>query len=240
MTLQRSIDVTSSWLASGLRLGLGLSASHAGPRPAKPLELYEFEGCPFCRKVREALTMLDLRATILPCPKGGPTYRPQLLARGGRAQFPYLVDPNTGDELYESSAIITHLYQHYGSRPAPWWLRTDVTVPLGSAASLVRGAQGVRYRPAKAPEQPLVLYSMEASPYCRIAREALCELELPYQLINVGKGSLERAAFRERAGRMMVPWLQDPNTGREMFESADIVRYLRETYGRSEALAPRN
>jgi hypothetical protein len=23
-------------------------------RPAQPLQLYEFEGCPFCRKVREA------------------------------------------------------------------------------------------------------------------------------------------------------------------------------------------
>jgi glutathione S-transferase len=31
---------------------------------------------------------------------------------------------------------------------------------------------------------------------------------------------------------MMVPWLSDPNTGREMFESADIVTYLDATYGR--------
>jgi glutathione S-transferase len=28
----------------------------------------------------------------------------------------------------------------------------------------------------------------------------------------------------------MVPWLVDPNTGTEMFESAAIVRYLNETY----------
>jgi glutathione S-transferase len=231
MSLPRPLDVTSSWIASILRLGLGMRASHAGARPAKPLELYEFEGCPFCRKVREALTMLDLRATLYPCPKGGPTYRPQVVARGGRAMFPYLVDPNTGDALYESAEIIAHLYRQYGNRPAPWWLRSDVTVPLGTLASLIRGAAGVRYRPARAPEQPLELYSVEASPYCRIVREALSELELPYRLINVGKGSQERAAFRERSGRMMVPWLADPNTGREMFESADIVRYLHATYG---------
>jgi len=231
MPLPRALDVTSSWTASVLRLGAGLRASHAGgPRPEQTLELYEFEGCPFCRKVREALTALDLRAMIRPCPKGGPTYRPQVTARGGRAQFPFLVDPNTGDELYESAAIITHLFRNYGTRPAPWWLRSDVTVPMGSAATLIRGARGVRYRPARAPEQPLLLYSFEASPFCRIAREALCELELPYLLVNVGKGSPERAAFRERSGRMMVPWLSDPNTGRELFESADIVRYLRETY----------
>ena len=29
---------------------------------------------------------------------------------------------------------------------------------------------------------------------------------------------------------MMVPYLADPNTKTEMFESADIVRYLNETY----------
>ena len=34
-----------------------------------------------------------------------------------------------------------------------------------------------------------------------------------------------------RSGKMMVPFLTDPNTGREMFESADIVRYLNQTYG---------
>lgn len=232
MPLPRSVDITSSWAASVLRLGLGLTASHAGARPEQPVELYEFEACPFCRKVREALTMLDLRAMVHPCPKGGPTYRPTIVARGGRSQFPYLVDPNTGDELYESADIIEHLYRHYSSRgTAPWWLRSDVSIPLGTAASLVRGARGARYRPARAPEQPLALYSFEASPFCRIAREVLCELELPYLLVNVGKGSHERQAFRERSGRMMVPWLSDPNTGREMFESADIVRYLEQTYG---------
>jgi hypothetical protein len=34
----------------------------------------------------------------------------------------------------------------------------------------------------------------------------------------------------ERSGKMMVPYLADPNTGTEMFESADIVAYLRRTY----------
>jgi glutathione S-transferase len=231
MPLPRPLDVTSSWTASVLRLGAGLKANHAGgPRPAKTLELYEFEGCPFCRKVREALTALDLRAMVYPCPKGGPNYRQQVIARGGRARFPFLVDPNTGDELYESADIIAHLYKNYGTRPAPWWLRSDASVPLGSAATVLRGARGVRYQPARPPEQPLLLYSFEASPYCRIVREALCELELPYLLVNVGKGSNEREAFRERSGRMMVPWLSDPNTGRELFESAEIIRYLRETY----------
>lgn len=230
MSLPRPLDVATSWTASLLRLGIGLSASHAGARPERMLTLYDFEACPFCRKAREALTMLDLSANIRPCPKGGPTYRPEVVQRGGRAMFPYLVDPNTEQSQYESSDIVAYLYRHYGNRPAPWYLRTDVSVPLGSMASVIRGGRGARYRPARAPEQPLVLYGFEASPYCRIVREVLSELELPYELHNVGKGSATRKQFRARSGRMMLPWLHDPNTGREMFESTDIVRYLEQTY----------
>jgi glutathione S-transferase len=100
----------------------------------------------------------------------------------------------------------------------------------GSLASAVRPHRGSRYQPARPPDEPLELYSFEASPYCRIAREALCELEIPYRLHNVGKRSAHRRAFRERSGKMMVPYLVDPNTGREMFESEDIRRYLYETY----------
>ena len=46
-----------------------------GSRPARPLELYDFEGCPYCRKVREALSMLDLDAIVYPCPKGATMHR---------------------------------------------------------------------------------------------------------------------------------------------------------------------
>jgi len=81
------------------------------------------------------------------------------------------------------------------------------------------------------PAQPLELWSYESSPYCRLVREVLCELELPYVLHNVAKGSPRRDAFVKRSGKMMVPYLADPNTGREMFESADIVAYVNSTYG---------
>jgi hypothetical protein len=57
----------------------------------------------------------------------------------------------------------------------------------------------------------------------------LQELELPYLLVNVGRAA-RSGHSRERSGRMLVPWLSDPNTGREMLESADIVRYLHETH----------
>ena len=37
-------------------------------------------------------------------------------------------------------------------------------------------------------------------------------------------------ADNSRTGHVQVPYLIDPNTGTEMFESADIIRYLEQTY----------
>lgn len=228
----RPLDVATSFAASVARLGTGMAVVAArGPRPARRLELYEFEACPFCRKVREALSILDLDATIYPCPKGGPRFREEVRRRGGKLLFPYLVDPNTGRAMYESDDIVRYLFATYGAGKVPsmlgLWPLADATSGLASA---LRPGFGTRYRPARAPDQPLELWSFEASPFCRIAREALSSLELPYVLHNVAKGGAGREAFVARSGKMMVPYLADPNTGAEMFESADIVRYLDTTY----------
>ncbi|HYC00949.1 MAG TPA: glutathione S-transferase N-terminal domain-containing protein [Candidatus Limnocylindrales bacterium] len=229
----RALDVATSYAASIARAGTGMQVGTLGARPQRPLDLYEFEACPYCRKVREALSLLDLDANIHPCPQGGPTFRPVVRQKGGKEQFPYLVDPNTGAEMYESDEIVRYLYSRYGDGRVPWALSlpvvTDVTSSLASAWRLLGGRS---YRNAKMPAQPLELWSFEASPYCRLVREKLCELELPYLLHNVAKGSARRADFVSRSGRMMVPYLHDPNTGSEMFESADICAYLELTYAR--------
>jgi glutathione S-transferase len=234
--MNRALDVATSLAASVARLGGGMQVKLIGRRPKKRLELYEFEACPYCRKVREALSILDLEAMIYPCPKNGPRFRPEATRRGGKAQFPFLVDPNTGKELYESDDIVTYLFHQYGDGGVPLSLRlgplTDATSMLASAW---RPAFGARYRAAKHPQKPLELYSFEASPYCRIVREHLCSLEIPYVLHNVAKGSPSRDAFVKRSGKMMVPYLVDPNTGTEMFESADIVAYLDRTYAKDKA-----
>ena len=85
------------------------------------------------------------------------------------------------------------------------------------------------------PAELLELYSYEGSPFCRIAREALCELELPHQLHNVPRRSPDRDGFVSMSGKMQVPYLLDPNTGVQMFESREIRRYLYETYALSGA-----
>jgi glutathione S-transferase len=228
--MSRFADVLSSTFVSVLRLGSGMRSQASAHQPQKLLELYEFEACPFCRRVREALSTFDLDALVYPCPRGGTRFRPKVVELGGKAMFPYLVDPNTGRSLYESADIVSYLQQTYDAPSTPLWLGPLSTVN-SSLASAARVQHGRLARPSKLPAQPLELWSYESSPYCRLVREVLCELELPYVLHNVAKGSPRRDAFVKRSGKMMVPYLADPNTGREMFESADIVAYVNSTYG---------
>jgi len=67
-----SINTFSSSLPIPLRFGAGcFSASNlkACKRPQKRIILYEWEGCPFCRKVREAISTLALEVEVRPCPR---------------------------------------------------------------------------------------------------------------------------------------------------------------------------
>jgi len=235
--MSRGFDVASSTMATVLRLGAGLTARPGARQPEKLLELYEFEACPFCRRVREAMSEFDLDAMVYPCPRGGTRFRPKVVAMGGSARFPYLVDPNPAEgprAMYESADIVTYLRETYGGPSAPVWLGPLAVMAAGMAAGL-RAGHGRAAVPSHPAAKPLELWSFEGSPYCRLVREALCELELPYVLHNVAKGSRHRDAFVARSGKMRVPYLVDPNaegpaaTG--MFESAYIVRYLVETYG---------
>ncbi len=229
--LARMFDVGTSLAATVNRGATGIAVGKLGRRPKRRLQLFEFEACPYCRKVREALSILDLSAEVYPCPKNGPRFRQEVEERGGRAMFPYLVDPNTGREMYESSDIVRYLFAQYGDGSVALPLALGPLTDLSSfAASVVRPGFGAFYREARRPEKPLELYSFEASPFCRIVREQLCALELPYVLYNVARGSRERSAFVARSGKMQVPYLVDPNTDSALFESADIVDYLEATY----------
>lgn len=105
-------------------------------RPAEPLVLYQYEGCPMCRRVRLAIAALDLPTEIRSCPRGGTRFRPEALALAGKRQFPFLVDPNTGASMLESVDIVAYLYAEYGQGPPPPHL-TGPRFHLGSLASRV-------------------------------------------------------------------------------------------------------
>ncbi len=250
--LKHRVNLASSTLATALRPGVGISAQPAAVKPKELLELYEFEACPYCRIVREALTELDLDAMIYPCPKRGTRFRPLAAKLGGKTQFPLLVDPNGGVTMYESLDIIAYLFDTYGKRPVPLKWRAGALQKLGSRfTTMARGTQGLRARDSKPPARPLELYSFESSPFARPVRDLLCEMEIPYVLRSAGRTQLadwvpppvrdtlnlsaepdlhNRKALLERAGRVSIPYLIDPNTGTEMAESEDIIRYLTNTY----------
>ncbi|WP_164855884.1 glutathione S-transferase N-terminal domain-containing protein [Lujinxingia sediminis] len=226
-------------MVSMMRAGRGLFVTSHNrqhpPRPAKALELYEFEGCPYCRKVREAMSELDLEFINRTCAKGDETKRARAVELSGKAQFPLLVDPNTDTVLLESEAIIAYLHEHYGDGRGLLDIVTSFpSTVAGSMATAIR-PRGLRVRPGfearSQPDSTLVLYNFEASPFCRKVRETLNELNLDYHVKNVAKGSARRPEFHELAGRVMVPYLVDPNQGVAMFESDDIVAYLHTTYG---------
>lgn len=249
----KTTDLVTSLAASSLNGWRGSDRFRPAKRqPEQLLELYEFEACPYCRMVREALTELDIDAMIYPCPKGGTFYRPKVKEMGGKFQFPYLVDPNTGMALYESADILRYLYATYGERQAhSGAIRRQIKLAGSSLATAARVMKGMHAKPSKRPEQPLELFSFESSPYSRPVRELLSELEIPYRLRNMAKAywreygpsfvratlapnlpikGRNRQVLHERTGRLQVPYLIDPNTGTEMFESQDILQYLQQTY----------
>ncbi len=245
-------NIPTSMIATLVRGTSGISSTPASVQPAVNLQLYDIENCPYCRLAREALTELALDAEIYPCPKGGTRYRPEVIERGGKAQFPYLVDPNTGEAMYESLDIVAYLFETYGRRRLPVRWRAGRLQTLGSMlASAPRLGQGMEARPGRVPELRLELYSFESSPYARPVRERLCELEIPYILRNCGRTRLDewllppvrealgviprstvenRRHLQQQEGRVAIPYLYDPNTELGLFESAAILEYLEETY----------
>lgn len=246
------LEVASSLLATLAEQGRGVKVSGPGRLPKEPLELYDMEGCPYCRLVREALTELDLDVMIYPCPKGGLRYRPLVERLGGKQQFPFLMDPNTDTSLYESADIINYLYRTYGNGKVPSGrLRHLMRLTSSLGTSIVRARRGLHAHHNTAPKKPLELYSFETSPYGRLVRERLTELEIPYLLRQCGRTQTNdwllpimrkqfgvtyqptqrnRKALMERTGRVAIPYLIDPNTNTEMFESENILQYLDEAY----------
>src|SRR2546427_730180 len=79
------ISDLSSFAAATVRLGRGITpriTADRRPQPERMLELYDFEACPYCRKVREALSELDLDYLDHPVAHGSPR-RAELVRLGG-------------------------------------------------------------------------------------------------------------------------------------------------------------
>lgn len=215
------LENSRALLASLLRSGAGAPTASRKLAPEKPLHLYEFEACPFCRKAREALSALRLDYISYPCPKGGQRYRPWVKARGGVEMFPFLIDPNSGAEMYQSADIVRYLFKYYGVAKPPLVLRVDAWASATSWLASVAYPGGRQWRPAKQPNRVLELIGHEADPGTRRIRARLCAYEIAY---------LMRPRARD-AFRQPIPALSDPNRDREVKGAVAILDYLAAEYG---------
>ncbi|CAI0462270.1 unnamed protein product [Linum tenue] len=96
--------------------------SNGGNQPANLQLSFLSKGIVVLNTVREIVAVLDLDVLFYPCPRNGPNFRPKAVELGGKQQFPYMVDPNTGVSMYESDAIIKYLVDKYGDGRVPLML----------------------------------------------------------------------------------------------------------------------
>eukprot|EP00127_Corallochytrium_limacisporum_P001178 Clim_evm13s44 gene=Clim_evmTU13s44 len=246
-------------------------------QPKKMLELYSFEWSPYCRLVREVLCEMEIDYILYPVPPGGKRYRKDAInPKIGKARMPMLHDPNTGVTMHESDEIVDYITKTYNGKPRAnthGWRRTlavftSVIATLLDHANvmpwsldwraLFKGRIGyavfhtiVAVPSAEPPAKMLEIYTFESSPYSIPARTYLDALQLPYIVRNTPKGhwkdlgppffrekvwkgdrgtTRNRKALQARSNFVQVPYLVDPNTGVEMYESQKIIAYLKKTY----------
>lgn len=80
--------------------------------------------------------------------------------------------------------------------------------------------------------KPLLLYVKTGCPYCHRTIEALRSLGLSFEEKNIVDEGVA-AELVARGGKRQTPYLVDAEHGVEMYESEDIMNYLRATYGRN-------
>ena len=87
--------------------------------PAPELELYNLQGCPYCKKVRRALTDLELEYETHSVPTSR-SDRTAVYEASGQYGVPVLVDhTNDIEGMPESSDIVDYLYAEYGDGQQP-------------------------------------------------------------------------------------------------------------------------
>lgn len=80
-------------------------------------------------------------------------------------------------------------------------------------------------------EPPIILYRLQACPFCERVVRVLHALDLEYRSRFVEARHSRRDIVKRVSGKRTVPALVDENTGVTMSESGRIVEYLEATYG---------
>ncbi|MDV3504636.1 glutathione S-transferase N-terminal domain-containing protein [Marinobacter sp. M-5] len=235
----------STWHSLSSRLlthwtnGRGASVEAAATPVIKPLVLYEYNGCPFCQRVRAVISELDLDAQVYPTPRvtikayakaGDSRYRHEVQEKSGQLMFPYMEDPNTGARMSDSGAIIAYLLETYGGGARA---RTFSSLPISKL--MLRSLRlslyfGMLRVPSRLPAEPLIFFGAQGNAGSIRVFDALTCLELPYLWKACARGSRKEAELAELAGSSARLCLKDPNTDFVSSVPTAIVRYLYKTY----------
>lgn len=76
------------------------------------------------------------------------------------------------------------------------------------------------------PKRNLILYEKTGCPYCIKVKNFAQEKEIEFELRNIADQSIAEELIK-RGGKRQVPYLVDVDNAVEMYESDDIVDYLR-------------
>lgn len=74
------------------------------------------------------------------------------------------------------------------------------------------------------------LYTSNYCPYCKKVEAYLKEQGFEYERLNVGENTAYRDAVVKLGGKMQIPFLVDQERNVSLYESEDIIAYLKEQY----------
>lgn len=74
----------------------------------------------------------------------------------------------------------------------------------------------------------LKLYTYQGCPYCEKVRRAFAEMGTDYEEIDAERGTPGSLELVKLGGKQQVPFLMDEGQGIFMYESDDIISYVRE------------
>jgi glutaredoxin len=252
MSVPTPLDTLTSGLASISRLphGVECEANAIKGSSVRLKTLYDVESNNACRLVRERITELDLCVEqVVPSAKNSRISSTDRTTE----EIPRLVvveqDDSNERVLTGAPEIVSYLNSAFSTEKSgdtnedpdiqKQIIDTLSTIGgyvalllrLGRGSAVASAALDNPNQKVPRPKQPLVLYSYEGNQFCRLVREVLCELDLPYELRSAGKQSPRRAELAEiTGGSSQCPFLIDPNRNVQMAESADIIKYLYANY----------
>lgn len=88
----------------------------------------------------------------------------QAVQLSGKSQFPFMVDPNTGQQMGESDDIINYLYNEYGDGNVPLLLKLGPLTAISNGLALLP-----RYKTLHLPASCLLCCTCCSKLFCMLA-----------------------------------------------------------------------